>query len=215
MQVSFTGYIDKIEEAKRAVLSVPVRIVIIDLNMFADHYTKIADTVASMSMANNARYIFYYLGKNSKSALVRALVAQGFRYFVMDSIQSRANDELQKCLDGYATVELSEEEAEEPVPVQQESTENKKISVAVAGCLPRIGTTTQAIQIVKYLLYLNHRACYVQMNNSRYVENLDGYYADMVRDDQNLCLSYSGVDMYPVPEKMGLFGKRKGAGRHG
>lgn len=197
--VHFTGEQLHLADVRDMVLSDNYQCVIFDLSMFVDNYELLAKDFESLSRVSNARFIFYFLGKNTRSALISALMEKGFYLFVTDSIASRANAELKKCLDGYATLEP--EEPEEPTPESEDVVpEQKQICISVGGCCARMGTTTQAIQMVQYLQYLGHKACYVQMNDTKYVETLQSIYTFTTVDSELACVTYNGVDMYSKPE---------------
>ena len=69
-------------------------------------------------------------------------------------------------------------------------------TIAVAGCCRRIGTTTQALQIIKYILLNGCRACYIQMNDYGFVEKIASYYTDVLEDKEMGRVTYENIDMY-------------------
>lgn len=71
----------------------------------------------------------------------------------------------------------------------------KKIStVAVCGVQPRIGTTTQALQIVGYLQMMGYSAAYIELSRHGYIENMRKLYRDI--SISGSCVSYGQLDMY-------------------
>ena len=46
----------------------------------------------------------------------------------------------------------------------------KYITIGFAGSQNRIGTTTQALQMLQYLQLMGKKVCYIEMNDSMYVE---------------------------------------------
>lgn len=69
-------------------------------------------------------------------------------------------------------------------------------TIAIAGCLGRIGTTTQAIQIVKYLNLMGYRACYIEVNRNGYVDLLPESYKDIKEDRRTKRVICEQVDMF-------------------
>jgi hypothetical protein len=69
-------------------------------------------------------------------------------------------------------------------------------TIAVAGCLDRIGTTTQAIQMVKYLNLMGYRACYIEVNRSGYVERVPESYRNIKVDKRTKRIICDNVDMF-------------------
>ena len=74
--------------------------------------------------------------------------------------------------------------------------EEEKVSntIAVGGVMPRIGTTTQAIQIAMYLQDIGYQTCYVEMNTSGYLNGMCQLYRGIKR--RNGCLEYKKLIFY-------------------
>ncbi len=76
-------------------------------------------------------------------------------------------------------------------------------TIAVSGCIDRIGTTTQAIQLVKYLVFRGHRACYIELNENGYIQALKELYEDGVSSDDGIGrVTYQSVDMFYRKDKI-------------
>ena len=61
---------------------------------------------------------------------------------------------------------------------------NRK-TIAVVGSLSRIGTTTQCLQIVKYFQSCGKKACYIEFNNTGFLNALKKYYTD-IQEKENM-----------------------------
>jgi len=59
-----------------------------------------------------------------------------------------------------------------------------KLTIGVAGVMPRIGTTTQAIQLALYLFYKDRDVAYVEMNNHGFVRLLERIYSGVKKDNR-------------------------------
>ena len=71
------------------------------------------------------------------------------------------------------------------------------------GSVGRIGTTTQCIQMVKYLNIQNKKACYIEMNPNGYLELLKEFYDEGVTIDEQLGkITYQNVDMFYKKDKI-------------
>lgn len=85
--------------------------------------------------------------------------------------------------------------------VKPESFDNKKDfdipiqkrTIGVIGSLDRIGTTTQAIQITRFLSNIGQSVCYVQDNKSNFLDMLIKYYYDVNVDTGSECILYDGL----------------------
>ena len=67
-------------------------------------------------------------------------------------------------------------------------------TIAIAGCIGRIGTTTQAVQAVLTLKQGGLKACYLEMNRTRYLDQLLTLYG--AAEDEGSFIKYSGIHMY-------------------
>jgi hypothetical protein len=67
-------------------------------------------------------------------------------------------------------------------------------TIALAGSLSRIGTTTQCIQIVKYLQLMGYTVCYLEFNKSNYIETLKEIYEDYKEIDGKVV--FEGIDLF-------------------
>lgn len=68
--------------------------------------------------------------------------------------------------------------------------------VGVIGVLHRIGTTTQAIMIANTLKSLGKSACYVQYNDSTFINNMENYFTGIEKSQSKGCLTYEGLDFF-------------------
>ena len=73
-------------------------------------------------------------------------------------------------------------EAEEP----QQIIRQKVKTIGIAGTIPRIGTTTTSLQLVKYIESRGYNAAYVEINTLKYIEQCEKLYADVKRDNIKL-----------------------------
>lgn len=68
--------------------------------------------------------------------------------------------------------------------------------IHVAGTMPRIGTTTVAIQLILFLNRLGYKAAYVEMNAQDYIWGITAVYAGCVKDRLPGKITYGGVELY-------------------
>ena len=71
-------------------------------------------------------------------------------------------------------------------------------TVGVLGILPRIGTTTQALQLTRYLLQQQRFAAYIEMNSSNYVYKSLELYSTAKEDVQTSSgmITFMDIEMY-------------------
>ena len=65
-----------------------------------------------------------------------------------------------------------------------------------------MGTTTQALQIVKYLKFNGYKAAYFEMNNHKFVNAVREFYEEAEFDEMEGLTTYQSVDMYYKAERL-------------
>lgn len=70
--------------------------------------------------------------------------------------------------------------------------------IHIAGVMPRIGTTTLALQLVQYLKRTGYEAAYVEANTQDYIWGVTSLYQDCLTDKSSGKTTYSGIDFYPA-----------------
>lgn len=207
-QVKFTGSHNHINEIGELLLEQEYSHIIIDLKQFIDPAEKIATELARMQKVIDEPFIFYALGKSQKSDIVNELLKRDFVLFVTSSVPGIANQELRTALNGYATITpptVAPTMEELVKAVEQPKKDDNIKSVGVVGCCSRIGTTTQALQVVKYLISKGKKACYIAMDGSDITEWANIFGVERSKDDLNLDrVRIKGVDMYNDPKKLAL-----------
>ena len=78
----------------------------------------------------------------------------------------------------------------------------KKTTIALMGIMHRIGTTSQAIMLTKYLTDAGYRAAYIEMNQNGYVRALADSYTGVREDANSGKIQYQGIDMFTRPENI-------------
>lgn len=205
--VEYTGSSSSLADMQNDILtSKAYRYIVIDISNFIEHYTMQVQEILKIKNCTNAEIIIMAVGYNYNSVIIQKLREAGIQYFITSSILAHQKKEMQQAMDGIQTdIEITGEELEEkildaaPAPLQ-----NGRTIIAIVGACKRIGTTTQAIQIIKYLSLLGLKAAYVEMNGNRYVERLKELYGIEMSDEeqQQGKVTYQGVDMFYKQEKI-------------
>ena len=76
-------------------------------------------------------------------------------------------------------------------------------TVGIVGCQPRIGTTTQALQLTLCLMHMGYNAAYVEMGERDYIEKLDALYQGITIDKNDIIYCQS----IPLYRKSNRFGE--------
>lgn len=196
----------KIEEQINAILKHGKQdYTIFDAAQYIDDAAELAEGIKKICAANNSKAIILASGYNTKSEVVFTLWLSGIRCFILSVAIADMRDELEKCLNGY--YEANDiESVRESVKEREKEAEyiNNIKMIGVAGACSRIGTTTFAIQIVKYLQFHGYRVAYIQMNSTKYVDMIKEWYdEEQVREDSEIgCVTYENVDHYYRLDKL-------------
>lgn len=205
MEVKFSGYVPDLEKIiDSVILSQSYSHIIIDAEMLVNDYNTIAELSKRIMSAVPSPLIFLTPGYSEDTELIRSLRRSGVFNFIMATSLAGLKSDLIRALEGRNSplpppAEPGEASPEMPVihalPPYQ--------TVAVAGCLERIGTTTQAIQLVKHLIFQGHRACYIELNENGYIKALKELYEDGISfDDEIGRVTYQSVDMFYRKDKI-------------
>lgn len=182
--------------------------IIYDIEQYADEAEVIVSWVKKIEEALQVRTIIFSPGFSPKSEVIHLLWSAGIKNYIFTVYLADQKEDLEYCLSGYYETFgykekrgisfLEEEEKEET----EEKEKTRIKGIGVAGCIGRMGTTTQAIQFVKYLQYNGFSAAYFQMNAHGFVEALKEAYEQVSVEEESGCVTYAGVDMYYRPAKL-------------
>lgn len=176
------------------------KVIVYDVEQYVMNAQEIADEIRKIQLANNAVPVIYAPGYNPKSDLVMHLTYQGIKAYIFSDNLTEKKEELRAAITGKTTDYFSVEE--EPEEVAEKKAAGAAKAIGIAGAVPRMGTTTQAIQLVKYLMYKGYKACYIQMNNHGYVEELIDSYEGVEIEEVIGKAVYQEVEMYYKLEKL-------------
>lgn len=68
--------------------------------------------------------------------------------------------------------------------------------IHIAGTMPRIGTTTVAMQLILFLNRLGYKAAYVEMNPQDYIWGVTALYVGCVKDKLPGKVTYNSIGLY-------------------
>lgn len=197
-----------IEEQAKEILRLKeeISVLVVDIQQYTDEPELLEEWILKIKEAIRVQIIIHCPGYAPQSRIISGLYHKGIKNFIFGYYLSQRKEELELAMDGYFEhfgyesrgISFEEETEEE----QEESQKQIKRSIGVAGAVARMGTTTQAIQIIKYLLFHGYKAAYIQMNAKHWVEDLAEAYSEAEHDKDEGCVSYQSVDMYYKVEKL-------------
>lgn len=177
-------------------------VVIYDLEQYADDPEEIKKWIIKIQDAIGVKTIIHAAGYTPGSKVIRCLYESGVKNFIFSIYLGEKKEDLDLCLDGYYENFGYEEkrgitfQEEEPEETESEKEKTKAVCIGVAGAVMRMGTTTQALQLVKFFQYSGYRAAYIQMNRHHYVEDLREAYEQVEHEEDTGRATYMKVDMY-------------------
>lgn len=182
-----------------------VQCIVYDIQQYIDDPEIICEEILKIQNCNGATPIIYAPGFSTFSRVIVALYEGGISEFILASDLSEQRSQLEKSMNGYyskngiAELEviktLSEQEA-------QLKDELKYTTIGVVGTANRIGTTTQALHITKYLIAKGYTACYVHINNTDYIKDLQEWWGAEIQDDFIGKVVYEGIDHFYKTEHL-------------
>lgn len=144
------------------------------------------------------------IGKSTRGVITEDYAA-GIRKELMDFFQSFDVPEPESSAEPQGLTS-------DPVEQKSEAGQKEKLlfrpdfhkttTIAIAGVVPRIGTTTQAMQIVKYLEMQNKTACYVDLTGRNDLELYPQVYEGIEADTEQGRIFYEGLQLYYKPERI-------------
>lgn len=202
--------------------------VILDVSPYSDDVETVVSSAEKIQEGLNCKIIISAKGFLPGSQIIQAFYNAGYTDFILKTILSFAQKELEDCLDGvYAKngapkeiVKAAEDfQKENPMSKKEEAAalkaikeaQKRRISVAVAGTKHFIGTTTQVIQIAKYFIQAGRTAAVVELNSSRFFETWASMEdeKDYQMDRGIQLLKFKGLDIYLDPAQITKYIRQK------
>ena len=199
----FSGFVSDLDILTKNILSAAYQYVILHLpSLVVMDYTNIVSFCRNLMIANgNIRIIVMAEGYNINSKIIQAAISANVRYFMLGTNSSQLKQELTDAINGKSSIEkifdtLPTDEQKNKRKSEIEESFIGSRTIAVAGAQSRIGTTTQALQIVKHLLLQGFTACYIQLDSSDYVRKIAEFYFDAIDIPDEGLIQYQNIDMY-------------------
>lgn len=191
-----------IESEISTILSAEPKELILDADCIIDDGV-CAEKLAKVSGAIGCKVILIAIGYSAtKSALLKRFILEGISDFVTAPVLGRAKAEYQAIHEGKVLLadadklDIQKEAAAKDILAgAAEDKEKELLTIAVCGCCERIGTTTLALQIAKYMGLQGRKVAYLERNRTGFVEaTREAYKCD---EDESLAkVSIDGVDLF-------------------
>jgi hypothetical protein len=172
---------------------------IFDIEQYLNDREVIVSEIKKIQNTNNAEVIIFAEGFSKKAEVIIQLYKAGITEFIFEAQLVKQKEEFIKCIEGYYKKNsiISEEEIE-----IIEERKNRSVLVGVTGSMSRIGTTTQAMQMIKCLSLKGKSAAYIQFNDSDFISNLKNFYQVQKENEDLGYIKFENVDMFYKKEKI-------------
>lgn len=200
-----TGLVLDLKQIQTLALKEKYEYIIINVGMLTASCSEVATMIKNIRMSTSGRIIILAQGYSIKSEMIQELANVPITNFLTSNNISEIKEQLENALKGIDDIDIHyaksvEQETVTPKPL---NAFNAYKTIAVVGSVGRIGTTTQCIQMVKYLNIQNKKACYIEMNNNGYLALLKEFYDEGVTVDEQLGkITYQNVDMFYKKDKI-------------
>lgn len=208
--ISYTGFNPHIDTVKAAMADSNYKYIIVDVTQFVDSAEKISAEIKSVQTAVAVPLIIFAPGLQLNSEVLIALSTFGINRFITGVTPAMQRGQFKSCIQ-----QENQQPYNNPVPAPPQEAaiptpqSRRYKTISLCGACRRIGTTTQAVQIIKYLQYNGYRAAYIEMNNTGFVIQLAQIYQDIIYDRRGVDkLTYKNVDFYYMQEQLSDILKR-------
>lgn len=187
------------EETINALLLKSADYYVIDPDAFSEPEQKIVENTYKLKEATNSKIVIHAPFYNTESRILLDLKAAGvagiittaenqgeiidfFNNVVLEDEVISEEEQEEIIFEREETLQLLEDEIPQLRKITEEREMNERVEkkiqkIAVVGSKRGIGTTTAALQLVKYLNDKHaESAIYVEMNDLHYVDALENYY---------------------------------------
>lgn len=181
----------------------------VDLSCLKDNDEYIINAIVGIKSMYEIRIIILAIGYECGNALLGRLFAEGIYNIITAEKTAEQQSDIVKCItDGMQYKDAfryrlnnTPVKGTSKVIIKKQSIK-QTISVGVCGALHRIGTTTQALHMTKFLNENGYSACYIEDNGHGHIETMKGFYNVEINDDKSI--KYDGIDIYTEFDASGI-----------
>ena len=153
----------------------------------------VEDSLKFLKENYNGRVIIYAPNTDYTDEALKLCYTNGFTNVIRDYLSAGVRKKLMEYLSQERHVKT-----EKPLPVPKNENPMNGITkkIGVIGIMPRIGATTQAVQLVKTLSTLGKKACYIQENDSDLLDSMELFFSDVKKENERGRLIYQDIFFY-------------------
>ena len=204
-EIRYTGFYNRIEKCQSQMIEESYRYIIVDVQQYSNSASDIAFVLNTIQNLIKGKIIVYAPGYFMESELITQLISIAkIQYFITaPTIMEQRRTLLSIFSEQYTIPSLENLDVNIDISKLLKDRDDLPFhTIAVAGVCPRIGTTTQAFQIIKYLNYNGYTACYIEANQNLFLDDLAYTYADVEIDESAGKICYQNTDMFYKKERI-------------
>ncbi len=190
-------------------LKSPCEFLVIDIGYLTESSDEIAASIQKISLSITSKIIIIAEGFADDSTLMSKIKELNLSlFFITSQNPATVKEKYEYAFTGLKKEKMEKNQEIPHKPLSPNSqpyvlnTKNNFETIAVAGCMSRIGTTTQCIQIAKYFVSNGKAACVVEMNQSGHIKLMSDYYATQYIDKELGQVKIENVDLFYNPENI-------------
>ena len=166
--------------------------IILDLPYLRTAVSGFSEGLTILRKSYKGTVIIYAPNTDYTDEMLKLCYANGFTKVIRDYLSAGVKRRLIEYLS-----KQEPPKPEQPIVEQnREDTIGVSKKIGVIGIMSRIGTTTQAVQLVKTLVSLEKSVCYVQENDSDFLDSLELFFSEVQKDSANGRLVYHDLLFY-------------------
>ena len=207
--IKYTGFMPRISEAKEIMANNSYDYIVVDVTQFVDNSRVISNEINNVYTAVAVPVIIFAPGLQHNSEILVALAETGINKFITGVTPAGQRAQFKDCLTGKQPEVITQNQISSEQHSNILMSEKNYRTISLCGACRRIGTTTQAVQIIKYLQFNGYKAAYIEMNNNGFVLDLTKIYEDINVENRGIDkISYKNIDFYYKQEQLSDILKR-------
>lgn len=202
-EVELGGYVSSANSMLDRVIAGDYDYIVVDVKDLIISPDEFKIAIEQMKIATKARVGIMGQGLSSTMRIVQSAIEGGCDNIMLSAYPRELINECEDFIQGNSNIEIYTNSLNEKIAAERVSkikpltaVNINRHTIGIAGISNRIGVTTQALQLCKYLLTKGKSVCYIEMNNSRFVDLINEFYEEAVESEMLGCVEYEGIEMY-------------------
>lgn len=172
--------------------------IIINIDLFHNPPSEIANALFLLKSTNSTNIIVIAQGYCVGDELLSELVANDIYNFVLTHDKESSKIELDNCFIGNELNDvrhyINEETLEKRSLFRFKKSTYPTVTIGICGICNRMGTTTQALRLVKSIADSDFTVCYCELNSNEHVEFMKNVYPNAKY--RGGYIEYEGLNLY-------------------